>query len=356
MTRTGSHKSPTLATVAERVGVSRMTVSNAFNRPDQLSPALRERVLAAARELGYGGPDPGARALARGRTGALGLVFDYSLTTALTDPPTAGLLLGVAGECQARALGLTIVPLLEGADDTLVRTALVDGFVLYSVTRNDARLRAVQERRLPYTLVDHEPVEGVPGVNIDDRGAARAMVDHLTGLGHRRIAFVLGWEHQARTLAEAQADSIYFVGGERLAGWRAGLEAAGLDASAPVATGPGHGRETGRIAGHRLLDRAEPPTAVIAFSDLIALGVVDAAAERGVAVPSQLSVIGFDDIAEAATSSPPLTSVRQPHTEKGAAAVRLLLDPDDRASVLLPAELIVRSTTAPPPPQAGAPC
>ena len=224
MTTTKS-KCPTLATVAEHVGVSRMTVSNAFNRPDQLSPALRERVLLAARELGYGGPDPAARALASGRSGSLGLVFDYSLTAALTDPATAGLLLGVARECESRSLGLTLVPLLEGADDTHVRTALVDGFVLYSVTRNDARLRAVRERHLPYVLVDHEPADGAQRVNIDDRGAARAMAEHLLGLGHRDIALVMGWEHRARTLGQAQADSIYFVGGERLAGWReAGLE------------------------------------------------------------------------------------------------------------------------------------
>jgi DNA-binding LacI/PurR family transcriptional regulator len=356
MSRTNHDERPTLATVAKHVGVSRMTVSNAFNRPDQLSPALRERVLEAARGLGYQGPDPLARTLARGRTGSLGVVFDYSLTEALTDPAASGVLLGVARECELRSLGLTLVPLLSGADETHVRTALVDGFVLYSVTRNDARLRAVQDRGLPYVLVDHEPSGAVPRVNIDDRGAARAMALHLTGLGHRRIGLVMGWEHTAKTLAEAQEQSIYFVGAERLAGWREGLEAAGLDGAVPVASAPAHGRETGRIAGHRLLDRAEPPTAVLTFSDLLALGVMDAAAERGVDVPSQLSVIGFDDVAEAAAATPPLTTVRQPHDEKGAAAVRLLLDPDDRDSVLLPAELIVRSSTAPPPPQEGPPC
>ena len=107
-------------------------------------------------------------------------------------------------------------------------------------------------------------------------------------------------------------------------------------------------------AGHRLLDRPDPPTAVLAFSDLLALGVMDAAAERGVDVPGRLSVVGFDDIAEAAPAG--LTTVRQPHDEKGAAAVRLLLDADDRGSVVLPAELIVRSTTASPRLQERSPC
>ena len=353
---TKTHKLPTLATVAAHVGVSRMTVSNAFNRPDQLSPGLREKILVAARELGYTGPDPAARSLARGRTGALGVVFDYSLTAALTDPAAHSLLQGVAAECEARGLGMTLVPLLAGADDVLIRTALVDGFILYSVTRHDARLRAVQERRLPHVLIDHEPVAGASRVNVDDRDGAEAMVAHLAGLGHRRFAIVMGWAHGARTLDEAQADSLYFVGGERLAGWRAGLDAAGLDGPVAVASGPGHDRTTGLIAGRQLLDRPEPPTAVLAFSDLLALGVMDAAAERGVSVPSQLSVIGYDDVAAAAAASPPLTTVHQPHHEKGAAAVRLLLDPEVPGSVLLPAELIVRSTTAPPPPQEGPPC
>ena len=347
-------KIPTLATVAKAVGVSRMTVSNAFNRPDQLSPALRERVLAAARELGYHGPDPVARTLARGRTGSLGLAFDYRLTDALTDPATVGLLHGVAAECEARALGLTLVPLIEGVDDQLVRTALVDGFVLYSVTRNDARLRAVRERRLPYVLVDHEPAPGAPQVNIDDRGGARAMAEHVTALGHRRVAIVMGWENLSGTLAEAQDRSRYHVGVERLAGWQEGLEAAGIDAAAtPVFSGPGHDLETGRVAAERLLALDAPPTAVLAISDLIALGVMEAAARQGVVVPEQLSVVGFDDIPAAATATPPLTSVRQPHAGKGAAAVQLLLDSGDRDSVVLPAELIVRSSTAPPPPQAG---
>src|SRR5215216_2830224 len=97
---------PTLATIAEAVGVSRMTVSNAYNRPDQLSPALREKILAKAAELGYSGPNPVARTLSRGETGSVGLVLDYPLTRAFTDPATVGFLHGVAAGCEERAVGL----------------------------------------------------------------------------------------------------------------------------------------------------------------------------------------------------------------------------------------------------------
>src|SRR3954453_23177209 len=124
---------PTLATIATELGGSRMTVSNAFNRPDQLSPELRERVLATARELGYGGPDPGARALSRGRTGSIGVILDAPLTVAFSDPAAVEVLNGVATVCEERELGMTLVPRILGKHAELVKTALVDGFVLYGM-------------------------------------------------------------------------------------------------------------------------------------------------------------------------------------------------------------------------------
>ena len=295
---TTKSKCPTLATVAEHVGVSRMTVSNAFNRPDQLSPALRERSCSRRGSSATAAPTP-----PRGRwRAAVPARSGWSSTTRSPRrspiPPPPGCCSASPRECESRSLGLTLVPLLAGADDTHVRTALVDGFVLYSVTRNDARLRAVRERHLPYVLVDHEPADGAQRVNIDDRAAARAMAEHLLGLGHRDIALVHG-------LGAPGADARRGAGGQHLlrrrrAARRLARGRRGSTATATVASGPGHDRETGRVAGHRLLDRADPPTAVLAFSDLLALGVMDAAAERGVDVPGRLSVVGFDDIAEAA--------------------------------------------------------
>jgi DNA-binding LacI/PurR family transcriptional regulator len=146
--RTDKHV--TLATIAEAVGVSRMTVSNAYNRPDQLSPALRERILAAAQELGYSGPDPVARTLSRGETGSVGLVLDYALTVAFTDPATVQFLHGVAAGCEERERGLALVPRIAERDEALVRSALVDGFILYCVPETDPRLAAVRGRQLPY--------------------------------------------------------------------------------------------------------------------------------------------------------------------------------------------------------------
>jgi DNA-binding LacI/PurR family transcriptional regulator len=340
----------TLATIAEAVGVSRMTVSNAYNKPDQLSPELRERVMEAAARLGYSGPNPVARTLSRGTTGSIGLVLDYPLTIAFADPGTVQFLHGVAAGCEDEGLGLTLVPRIEGGGAALIQNALVDGFVLYCVHPGDPRMDAILARKLPYVRVDFDTEPGMLDVNIDDEGGARMVAEHLTALGHRRIAIALPHDAPGASGPEALEAAWHHVTRSRLAGWRAGLEAAGIDwSTVPVATGPDKLREAGRIAGGRLLDRADRPTAIIALSDVLAIGILEAAAERGIAVPGDLSVAGFDDVPEAATSSPPLTTIRQPHRRKGSEAVRLLLEGPEAESILLPIELVVRASTAPAP-------
>src|SRR5262249_42739345 len=216
-----SHRQATLATVAEALGVSRMTVSNAYNRPNQLSPALRERVLATARELGYPGPNPVARTLSRGEAGAIGLVLDFPLTHALADPATIELLHGVAVGCEERALGLTLVPRIVGRDAALIQSALVDGFILYSSPEtDDERLAAVRERGMPYVLIDFPQARDERSVNVDDRGGARKLAEHIAGLGHRKVAIVLPVDEPGTTAAEPEANATWHMRSERLAGWR----------------------------------------------------------------------------------------------------------------------------------------
>jgi DNA-binding LacI/PurR family transcriptional regulator len=351
-----STKHVTLATIAEAVGVSRMTVSNAYNRPDQLSPALRAKILETAHELGYGGPDPVARTLKSGATGSVGVVLDYPLTTAFTDPATVQFLQGIAEGCEEAARGMSLVPRIEGRDAMLVGAALVDGFVAYCVPEEDLRWDAIRARGLPFTRVDFKPDPTTRNVNIDDEGAAREIAEHLLALGHRRFGIVMTQNQPGATAAEAQELAIYFVEIARLAGWRAAIEAAGIEwDTIPVAGALGHGRDVGRVAGAQLLDRAERPTAILALSDLLAIGVLDAAAERGISVPADLSVAGFDDIPAAATVTPALTTVRQPHQRKGAEAVRLLLADDPAQNVLLPTELVVRASTGPAPRKESSP-
>jgi DNA-binding LacI/PurR family transcriptional regulator len=349
-----SRAGPTLATIATELGVSRATVSNAYNHPDQLSPALRRKVLDTARRLGYPGPNPLAATLSRGRVGALGLVFDDPLSFAVTDPAEVLFLQGVSEACERAGLGLVLVPAGPGHD--LVRTALVDGFICHCDLIDDDRLAAIAARGLPLVIVDGPSRPGCPQVGIDDRGAARAAAAHLLDLGHRRIAVLTTPmrpdRYEGRAGAARQAAARYYVARQRLRGYAEACQAAGLDwAHVPVEERWPYGLDAGKRAAGALLQAADPPTALLAMSDEYALGALQAAAEHGVSVPAELSVVGFDDTPTASRAYPPLTTVRQPHREKGLLAVDQLLRPPGRpARTVLPAELIIRASTAPPPP------
>jgi DNA-binding LacI/PurR family transcriptional regulator len=154
----------------------------------------------------------------------------------------------------------------------------------------------------------------------------------------------------ATTVTDALRAAQRHVIAARLAGWRQAIGAAGVNPDeVAVASSDDGSRQAGRRAAGRLLDRAVRPTAILALSDVLALGVLDAAAERGIAVPDRLSVVGFDDIPEAARATPPLTTITQPHRRKGSEAVRLLLDGEGASNVELPVDLTVRASTGPVP-------
>jgi DNA-binding LacI/PurR family transcriptional regulator len=353
---------PTLDTLARALGVSRMTVSNAYNRPDQLSPALRERVLETARALGYPGPNPVASTLRRGRSGTLGLAFDDPLSYAFSDPAAILFMQGIAGECEQAGVGLLLVPgspRRSGALDVM-RHALVDSFAVFCDYEGDERLEVVRERGLRCALIDSPPVAGIPAVGIDDRGGARYAAQHLIDLGHRRfgvLSFCVAPEStEGRLSPDWEQRPGYFVTRERLAGYRDALVGAGIAwDSVTVFQQAGIDADSGSAVdgGYRLatwlLDQAQRPTAILAMSDELARGVLRAALERGIRVPGELSVVGFDDTPDAARDQPPLTTVHQPHADKGATAARLLLAPafNENAHIQLPTRLVVRASSGP---------
>jgi DNA-binding LacI/PurR family transcriptional regulator len=347
----------TLETIARELGVSKMTVSNAYNRPDQLGAELRARIFATAKRLGYPGPNPLGSTLRRGRTGTFGVIFDDPLSYAFTDPAAVLFLQGMAESCEEQSTGLLLIPSAPGSDDAVatVRSALVDGFAIYSDFEGDRRAPAAYERGLRTVLVDTPPRGGYPWVGIDERAAARLAARHLLELGHRRFGIVtLPFSNDAYT-GWVDADRVrvrgYQLTRERLAGFRQEIQRAGLEwDDVLVFEQPPHSVESGRHAAAALLDRADRPTAILAMSDELAIGVLLASRERGIDVPATLSVVGFDDAPSAAISTPPLTTVHQPLVDKGRAAARLLLDPEaGDEHVELPVELKVRASTAPAP-------
>ena len=338
-----------LRDVAERAGVSVGSASQAFGRPELVSDDVRERVLAAAEELGYPGPDPAARRLRTGRAGAIGLIFSERLAYQFTDPASPPFLRGVSLAIQEAPTGLLLIPDSRQRDEAtrLVREAVVDGFIVYSVPQNDPRVEAALARRLPVVTVDQPRGAATPFVGIDDRAAARSAAEHLRGLGHERVA-VLSFVTTLEPGSTLQLD----ITVERLAGYEDGLG----DAWDPalVRTCRPNAPEPARAATLELLREPSPPTAILAMSDILAFGALEAAGEHGVPVPSKLSVVGFDDTPGAAHATPPLTTVAQPHEEKGRLAAEQLIDAIERGGTgeprrtLLPTELVVRDSTAPP--------
>ena len=189
-----SARRPSLATVAERVGVSKATVSNSFNRPELVSAEVLARVLAEAERQNFTGPDPAARQLSRGRTDTLGLLFTDELSVAFGDPAAVAFIKGLAMSCESAGLNMLLVSTEStGGRSSAVGNAVVDGFVVYSVPADDPHLQRVLDRRLPTVVVDSPPdVPGVDWVGPDDRAGARALGALLVGLGHRRIGVITG--------------------------------------------------------------------------------------------------------------------------------------------------------------------
>lgn len=353
----------TLREVARALGVSVATVSNAYNRPDQLSAALREQVLETARTLGYGGPDPLARSLRRGRTGVIGVVYDAPLDYAFADPAAAQFLGSVAQALQSASYNLLLLASPGGPDaDPLapVRSASVDGLIVYSAAQDSPLLHAVLSRGLLTVLVDQGHHAQAAGVGIDDAGGARQAAQHLLALGHTHIGVLcleLGpRQGGGRVTPERERAAAYHPSAERLRGYRAAVaDNVGADREAtPHGTARLYVTEAERntaAAGETCaltLLRAEPQiTALLCMSDVLAQGAMRAAHTLDQAVPQRLSVIGFDDAPGSAERD--LTTVWQPTSEKGqqvGQAMLALLGGAAHADVRLPTRLIVRGSTA----------
>ena len=343
----------TLQTIADRVGVSRMTVSNAFSRPDQLSVELRNKIMAAADELGYVGPDPAARVLATGSAGTVGVLLTDSLSYAFEDEFAASVPRRDRRGTRPTGLALTLLTSSGPAGSVPARDAPMDGALIYSCDETSTALSWLKRRRLPLVLVDQAPSSEYSSVNIDDRRGAQLAAQHLVDLQHRNIAVVTSNVAGPEGLI---ADPATLSGGhtvrQRMAGWLDVLTAAGIR---PTVVQVNHfGANAGDDAAELLLGLPDRPTAVLCFSDATAYGVVRGASRLGVSVPDQLSVVGFDDVPLASRMTPPLTTIRQDGAAKGRAAAAALIaaiarnrtDSDEPLEQrILPVELVIRAST-----------
>ena len=354
----------TLASLAAELKVSRTTISNAYNRPDQLSADLRERVLATAKRLGYPGPDPVARSLRTRKAGAVGLMITEPLNYSFSDPAALDFVAGLAETCEAAGQGLLLIAV--GPNRTVsegisaVLGAGVDGFVVYSASDDDPYLPVVQQRHLPVVVVDQpKDVPGTSRVCIDDRAAMRRLAEHVVQLGHREIGLLtmrLGrdWPHGGSGPTVADPERLrtphFHVQRERIAGVWDAVAAAGLDPdSVTVVESYEHLPTSGGAAAEVAIAANPRLTALMCTADVLALSAMDFLRARGIYVPGQMTVTGFDGVPEALRRG--LTTVIQPSIEKGRRAGNLLHNPP-RSGLpvveVLDTELVRGRTAGPP--------
>jgi DNA-binding LacI/PurR family transcriptional regulator len=345
----------TVTTVAKEAGVSRAAVSFAYNMPEQLSVETRERILAVAARLGYS-PDPVARMLTTRQAGAVGLLMVEPIESAFADPFTTTFVRGMGKLCDQHGLALTLLPPRLGSVAAAAQTAVVDGVILLGLAADNPGLAALEQRGLPLVLVDSLPHGQWPSVQVNDEEGAYEAAQYLVSLGHRHIAilsFITDPQHP-----DEEGHGQFFVPRQRMAGYQRAF----ASAPAPMQVeryDVSSNLDSGEQVMNMILDRTDLPlpTAVLAMSDAMALGAMRACRERGLRVPQDISVIGFDDIPEAAAATPALTTVAQPIYEKAFRAMRMLLGQIERAGegepplapehCLLSTELMRRDSTAP---------
>ena len=310
-----TRRRPTSEMVARRAGVSRSTVSVVLNRRTSIAiaPETRQRVLDAARELGYV-PSAAARHLASGRARTIGFVITHAehLTVDAFVPRA---LYGLNETAHRRGFRVLVEALEDvtrpGAYRELVRGKQIDGLIVLNPRQDDERLPELIADGFPIVVIG-DATAG-PSVDMDDFDAAREATRHLLGLGRSRIAHL------------PYAPLAYHSSRMRLEGWRAAMQAAGLDAGARWAEAADFTAESGAEAMRRVLERARPD-AVFAGNDTVAFGAMAALRDAGLRIPEDVAVVGFDDIPLAAYASPPLTTVRLPAVELVRAAAEHLIE------------------------------
>lgn len=334
----------TIRDVAKAAGVSVATVSYVLNNgPRAVRETTRAQVLEAVERLGYH-PNALARGLAGHRVNTIGILFGRIEPEIVTNPYVTAVLQGVFA--QSAELGYNVTLFTQrwesaGISSLSLKDGRCDGLLLVAPTRDTDVIPGVAALGMPAIAVSAavEPGYGLPYVDVDNRRGAQLAVEHLLSLGHRRIA------HLAGDYSQPSAE-------ERQQGFSTAMMEAGLAVPLEFVIECGYGRGHGIAATRRLLSGPNPPTAIFAANDTLALDVLKVARELGIRVPDQLSLVGFDDIQSAALVTPPLTTVRQPMAEIGAWATRLLdqlIDgkPADQQAHRATPEVVVRSSTAP---------
>ena len=341
-----------IADVAREAGVSKTAVSFAFNSPERLNPATATRIRSVAENLGYR-PQGGLLPASQKRTMTLGLLTPQVLSVIFENPFYGELCAGVASATDQAGYGLLFVSPVQGSLMRAVARATVDGFVAVGLSEDHPEVEQIRRAGLPMVIVDGGALPEHGLVESNDEVGARSAAKHLLSLGHRHFV-VVGVEPPSMPwLLDVAPGPSETVTTRRLTGYRQALEIGGVKLhDEQIVVGPAS-FDGGVATFRRIWEDGQRPTAILAMSDVMAIGVMWAAREVGLNVPYHLSVVGFDDLDMAMHSNPPLTTVHQPVRAKGEEAARLLMrmiaHPDNERPEhrTLDTRLIIRGSTGP---------
>lgn len=331
--------------VARQAGVSPTAVSFAFNNPHRLNPQTVQRILEAARELGYS-PNPHAKALLSRSIGVIGILTPQTLPSIFANPFFAAFHEGVGQVCEENKLSLLTISPVAGSVSEAIAKAPVDGLIVVGLNESHEEINLLHRRKLPFVIVDGDATN-VSSVNVDDEEGARQAATFLLDRNHEHI-LCMTFESDYSDLHD---DKVYGVGERRLRGYQRAFAECGVawreEWLVPTEASVQAGAETFRNIWNST--EGVLPTAVLTVADVIAIGVLQAAADMNIRVPNQLAVIGYDDIPQATWTHPQLTTVRQPIAEKGELAGQLLLamisgDAKNHERIVLPTELVIRES------------
>jgi LacI family transcriptional regulator len=326
----------TIFDVAREAGVSYATVSRVINNKDHVRPDKRERVLRAMTRLGYV-VNQQARSLAGGKSQVVGL-----LVPGVDSGYIGEIIRGVDEELTNASYDLMLYTSHQRKtrESTYVATltqGLADGLLLVLPRAPGAYIETLRQRRFPFVLIDHQGIdEQGPSVGATNWQGGYDATNYLLTLGHRRIGFITG-------ALDLRCST------DRLAGYQAALEAAGIAFDASLVMTGDFMQPQGYSGAHALLMLPNRPTAIVVSNDVMAFGAMEAVRENGLRIPADISIVGFDDIPQASHVHPLLTTIRQPLEEMGRVATRMLLElianpADEAARIELPTELIIRSS------------
>lgn len=326
----------TLKTLAKELGVSIATMSNAYNRPDQLSGPLRERLLTQAAALGYNGPSAAASSLRTGRTGVVGVMISHPLSYSFIDPVAGLFLEGVSQELESNGMSMLLLSSRLEQETLAAHVSLVDGFIIYGPPLPSIADFMTRQAK-PVVTVDFE-IDGVPAVTVDDFGGCLNIARYCVEKNHR--AAILGLrlfdcDGPENAVGKTLNDR-HYITIKRLEGFRKGAEENGVYIDEKdIWCVPENLHSFGREAAEKILVDDDLPDIVLCMSDRLALAVLDVAREKKINIPKDIKVSGFDDIPESKRCFPSLTTVTQQCQLKGQTAAQMFTGKIDMASIEL---------------------